>query len=40
MRLAAGMSRLGEVVLVGNRDLFEIRDLQAEANKSRQHTRP
>ena len=39
VRLAAGMSRLGEVVLVGNRDLFEIRDLQ-QSEQVEQHTRP
>jgi len=33
------MSRLGEVVLVGNRDLFEIRDLQ-QSEQVEQHTRP
>ena len=39
VRLAAEMSRLGEVVLVGNRDLFEIRDLQ-QSEQVEQHTRP
>lgn len=38
VRLAAEMSRLGEVVLVGNRDLFEIRDLQ-QSDQVEQHTR-
>ncbi len=38
VRLAAEMSRLGEVVLVGNRDLFEIRDLQ-QSEQVEQHTR-
>ena len=38
VRLAAGMSRLGDVVLVGNRDLFEIRDLQ-QSEQVEQYTR-
>ena len=38
VRLAAEMSRLGEVVLVGNRDLYEIRDLQ-QSEQVEQHTR-
>lgn len=39
VRLAAEMSRLGEVVLVGNRDLYEIRNLQ-QSDQIEQHTRP
>lgn len=38
VRLAAEMSRLGEVVLVGNRDLYEIRSLQ-QSEQIEQHTR-
>lgn len=38
VRLAAEMSRLGEVVLVGNRDLYEIRSLQR-SEQIEQHTR-
>ena len=38
VRLPAGMSRLGDVVLVGNRDLFEIRDLQ-QSEQVEQYTR-
>lgn len=36
VRLAAELSRLGDVVLVGNRDLYEIRDLQ-QSDPVRQH---
>lgn len=39
VRLAAEMSRLNEVVLVGNRDLYEIRSLQ-QSEQIEQHTRP
>ena len=38
VRLAAEMSRLNEVVLVGNRDIYEIRDLQ-QSEQVEQHTR-
>ena len=38
MRLAAEMSRLTDVILVENRDLTEIRDLQ-NSEKVEQHTR-
>lgn len=36
--LAAEMSRLTDVVLVGNRDLYEIRELQ-QSEQIEQHTR-
>ena len=39
VRLAAEMSRLNEVVLVGNRDFYEIRNLQ-QSEQIEQHTRP
>ena len=38
VRLAAEMSRLNEVVLVGNRDFYEIRNLQ-QSEQIEQHTR-
>ena len=38
VRLAAEMSRLTDVVLVGNRDLYEIRELQ-QSEQIEQHTR-
>ena len=38
VRLAAEMSRLNEVVLVGNRDIYEIRGLQ-QSEQVEQHTR-
>lgn len=39
VRLAAEMSRLTDVILVCNRDLWEIRDLQ-QSEQVEQHTRP
>ncbi|WP_300735876.1 rod shape-determining protein MreC [uncultured Alistipes sp.] len=38
VRLAAELSRLSEVILVANRDLYEIRDLQ-QSDQIEQHTR-
>jgi len=38
VRLAAEISRLNEVVLVGNRDFYEIRNLQ-QSEQIEQHTR-